>query len=135
MINIILNQKGRENKNATAKINQIWHEVKNSRQLNIHVDCEITGARGKEILASVFFYCSDGKTALLDNSGKQVIASGKAVANYTETYFDDFPIAMWYNSVTGATNNNSNKAVYYVYISDDGGKSWIAQSAPYTITW
>lgn len=141
VVNVNISQKGRENMRATATVNKVWLEdilrdaENDIHQLNVHVDCEITGAKGKEIRVYAYFYCPDGTTPLLDENREPVVAYGRATSNYTETYFDNFPIAMWLHSVTEAVNNKAREAKYYIMISEDGGESWIGQSGPYTITW
>lgn len=141
VVNVNISQKGRESMSATATVNKVWLEdilrdaENDIHQLNVHVDCEITGAKGKEIRVYAYFYCPDGTTPLLDENREPVVAYGRATSNYTETYFDNFPIAMWLHSVTEAVNNKAHEAKYYIKISEDGGESWIATSGPYTINW
>lgn len=142
VINLIITQNGRgEGDRSTTVVNRVWLEevmrnpARNLKQLNVHVAFEINGAQGKEVSVCAYFFCPDGITPLLDENGNQVMASGKGYCDYAESAFDDFPIAMWLNSVTNAKNNTANEARYFILISEDGGKSFISRSGPFTISW
>lgn len=142
VINVTINQKGRkEGQTAIAKINKVWLENNygysgnGAGRCKIHVNCEVSGARGKEIRFYAVFFCSDGKTPLRLPSGNELKCSARALADYTESAFDDVPISISYSSLSSAENCSDRKAVYYIRVSDDKGQSWIAQSGPYVITW
>lgn len=142
VINVIIRQKGRtEGQGASAKINAVWLEENvvdpriGIRRFRIHVDCEVSGARGKEIRAYAAFYGPDGTTPIRLSSGNDFKCFTKAIADYTESAFDDIPINVSYSTLSSALNNSGNSAIYYVYISEDKGQSWMAQSGPYTVTW
>jgi hypothetical protein len=138
-VNII--QEGRpQGQKATALINDVWMEEKvyDSRDdigiLKIHVDCEVNGARGKEIRVYALFYKADGETPLLNSNG-QIMFFNKSRATYAESRFDDFPLLTFYNRFTHAINNSTNTVTYYIGISEDGGESFITKKGPYTVTW
>lgn len=130
-----------ERPTATAQINQVWTEEDlvsqrdGYRKFVIHVDCDVSGARGKEIRAYALFYCPDGRVPLRSPSGEEITCFNKSRANYAESSFDDFPITVFYSRLSNAKNNRRKEAKYYVCISEDGGQSWIAKSGPYTIKW
>ena len=141
-VKVTVNQRGRlERETATGKINEVWTEEDlvsqrdGYRKFVIHVDCEVSGARGKEIRAYAVFYCPDGRIPLRSPSGEEITCFNKSRANYAESSFDDFPITVFYSRITNAKNNRRKEAKYYVCLSEDGGQSWIARSGPYTIKW
>jgi hypothetical protein len=142
VVNVNIRQKGKTaDDHATASVKDVWKDemmrdaARNIKQLNIHVEFEISGARGKDISVYVKFYCPDGRTPLVNDKGERVEASWTEHCRYTETYFDDFPVSMWLNDVTKAANNKAHEAIYYIQISIDEGQTWLTQSGPYTIKW
>lgn len=142
VVNVIINQKGREEgQGAIARINSVRleenyvHPRVGVRQVRIHVECEVSGARGKEIRAYAILYCSDGVTPMHTSTGDEMKYFGRGIADYTESAFDDIPVCVSYRSLYDASNCGDNKAVYYICISEDQGESWLAKSGPYTLTW
>ena len=142
VVNVNITQKYRaEGQLSSGKVNDVWMEEnliednQGVKKVRFHVDCEVTGARGKEVSLYILFYNPDGITPLLNADGKNVMCSSMSKAPYTDTRWDDFPITTSYKCFTDAQNNSVHEAKYYVCLSEDGGKTWIVKSGPYIIRW
>lgn len=142
IVELNIAQQGRKTtQKATARINSVWMDerISDSRDpigiLIIHVDCEVTGARGKEIRLYARFCKPDDDQPLLNAFGNPIELYNRASVTYAEAGFDDFSLTTFYNRFTSATNNTARQARFYICLSEDEGRTCLALSGPYTIKW
>ncbi|MGX8712598.1 MAG: hypothetical protein ACSW8I_02780 [bacterium] len=137
VININVFQKGRKEELVpTAVVNRVWHDGVGTKKMAVHVDCEVSGARGRELRVYALFYCEDGTTPLLDIDGDEIKPYAKALAGFTESAFDDIPVFVSHYLLSTATNNGGrHSGVYYICVTENKGFTCLARSGPHNITW
>lgn len=151
VINVNISQEGRLNAHATATIKRVWSDkavinaAQNLYKVSVHLKCELSGVRDKEITYGVFFYKPDGNP-LLDVNGEPLVVTEKDYFEDSEIIIDDSEILLqllrtntgpklYYRDGRQAATDIGDEATYYLKMSDDDGQTWITQSGPHTIRW
>ena len=78
---------------------------------------------------------ADDETKLLDADGKWITCHGSGNPSSDDAIFDDFKFYIDNLKIQKASNLQEKEVNAHILVTFDGGKTWITQSGPYTISW
>ncbi|MBQ6653848.1 MAG: BACON domain-containing protein [Prevotella sp.] len=100
-----------------------------------HVQLAVRKQKGKRVQVYAQFYNADDETKLLDADGKWITCHGSGNPSSDDAIFDDFKFYIDNLKIQKASNLQEKEVNAHILVTFDGGKTWITQSGPYTISW
>lgn len=100
-----------------------------------HVQLVVREQKGKRVQVYAQFYNADDETKLLDSDGKWITCHGSGNPSSDDAIFDDFHFYIDNLEFQKASNLQEREVNAHILVTFDGGKSWITESGPYTISW